>query len=135
MPTSSKSASAEESAQRGVLARAFLNLCRAHPPNDGVHVGVVLDSQTDARWAILYLEALSYSLGNVPSRLRRTNGNEEFELEPGRRIAFFNRRTGARSIRGWSLDVLYVPSDWPTEDRLESVLPALSSRDGELEFY
>lgn len=126
-----KPASAEESALRGVLARAFLNILRERR----THVGIILDVQTDAPRAIRHLESLAHSLGFAPSKPRLVNGSERFSLEHGGDIYFMNRRSAVQMIRGFSLDVLYLPSDWPTEDRLEAVLPALSSRAGELEFY
>ena len=130
------SSSSEESVMRGVLARALLNLLRFEKPySDSVFVGVLLDEQSNAAHHMEHLEKVALSIGLEPTRVRRSYGAELFELEPGRRIVFFNRRTGGRQIRGESMDVLYAPASFMTPDRYEELYPALMVRDGNVELY
>lgn len=130
------SSSSEESVMRGVLARALLDLLRFEKPySDSVFVGVLLDEQSNAAHHVDHLDKIAQAIGVEPSRVRRTYGAEEFELEPNRRIVFFNRRTGGRQIRGESLDVLYAPADFMNPDRYEEIYPAVMVRNGSIELY
>lgn len=119
-----------ESVLRGVLARAMLDILRF----DRTDVGVVLELQTDARAALDHLTTVARSLG-IESFMRRTRGEEEFHIDHDHRIMFFNRRSADRAIRGYSLNVLYVPADWMTPERGENSWPALHTRAGDLELY
>lgn len=130
------SSSSEESVMRGVLARALLDLLRFEKPySDSVFVGVLIDAQSNAAHHVDHLDKVARSIGLEPITVRRFNGDELFELESGRRIVFFSRRTGGRRIRGESLDVLYAPASFMTPDRYEELYPAVMVRNGNIELY
>ena len=71
------------------------------------------------------------------AKIRWANGNEEIKFPNGSRIIF---RSGRQSLRGWSLDLVYVHPDVPRhilsedswKDWLAVTNPSLILRQGEL---
>jgi len=98
----------------------------------GRRVLVITESVSQARFSFEDAVAVVEHLDELPAglKVRRANGDESISTAAGGRLSFRTRR-GPSSLRGLSVDVVFVDVD-PTPELMEALYPMVATSRGEL---